>query len=61
MLAKVCSYRPTHTTVVAYLALFVALGGSSYAAVRIGSRQIINNSVRGLFIALGVAPTRPSG
>jgi hypothetical protein len=32
--------------VVAYLALFVALGGSSYAAVRIGSTQIVDNSVR---------------
>lgn len=33
--------------VVAYLALFVALGGSSYAAVKVGSGQIVNNSVRG--------------
>jgi hypothetical protein len=32
--------------VVAYLALFVALGGSSYAAIRVGSRQIVDNSVR---------------
>src|SRR5215471_18394633 len=32
--------------VVAYIALFVALGGSSYAAVRVGSPQIQNNSVR---------------
>jgi hypothetical protein len=31
--------------VVAYLALFVALGGSSYAAVKVGSAQIVNNSV----------------
>lgn len=31
---------------VALLALFVALGGSSYAALRIGSGQIVNNSVR---------------
>lgn len=33
---------------VAYLALFVALGGSSYAAVKIGSAQIANNSVRSI-------------
>lgn len=32
--------------VVGYLALFIALGGSSYAAVKVGSRQIVNNSVR---------------
>lgn len=32
---------------VALLALFVALGGSSYAAIKVGSRQIVNNSVRG--------------
>jgi hypothetical protein len=32
--------------VVALLALFVALGGSSYAALRVGSAQIVNNSVR---------------
>lgn len=38
--------RPSHATVVAYLALFVALGGSSYAALRVGSKQIVNNSVR---------------
>ena len=38
--------RPHHATLVAYLALFVALGGSSYAAVRIGSPQIVDNSVR---------------
>jgi len=38
--------RPRHATIVAYLALFVALGGSSYAALRVGSAQIVNNSVR---------------
>jgi hypothetical protein len=32
--------------VVAYLALFVALGGSSYAAITVGTDQIRNNSVR---------------
>jgi hypothetical protein len=38
--------RPSPAMVVALLALFVALGGSSYAALRIGSAQIVNNSVR---------------
>lgn len=37
---------PRHSTVVAYLALFIALGGSSYAALKVGSRQIADNSVR---------------
>jgi len=32
--------------IVALVALFVALGGSSYAAVRIGSTQIADNSIR---------------
>ena len=40
-------HRPSPAMVVALLALFVALGGTSFAALRIGSRQIINNSVRG--------------
>lgn len=38
--------RPSHSTIVAYLALFVALGGSSYAALRVGSAQIVDNSIR---------------
>ncbi len=38
--------RPRHATVVAYLALFVALGGSSYAALRVSSGQIADNGVR---------------
>ena len=37
----------TYANVTATLALFVALGGSSYAALRIGSREIVDNSIRG--------------
>jgi hypothetical protein len=37
--------RPNHATVVAYLALFVALGGTAYAAATIGSAEVINNSL----------------
>jgi hypothetical protein len=37
--------RPSHTTVVAYLALFVALGGTAYAAATIGSGDVINDSL----------------
>jgi hypothetical protein len=39
--------RCTYANVVATLALFVALGGSSYAALHVGSRDIVDNSVRG--------------
>jgi hypothetical protein len=38
--------RPSPSMAVALLALFVALGGSSYAALTVGSRQIADNSVR---------------
>jgi hypothetical protein len=38
--------RPNHATIVAYLALFTALGGSAYAAATIGSKEIKDNSIR---------------
>jgi hypothetical protein len=37
--------RPRHATVVAYLALFLALGGSGYAAVEINGKDIKNRSI----------------
>jgi len=46
MLRKLRSYRPSHATVVAWLALFVALGGTAYAAATIGSAQIVDNSIK---------------
>lgn len=39
MLGRLRSHRPGHATVVAYLALFVALGGSSYAAIQITGKK----------------------
>jgi hypothetical protein len=39
--------RPSHATLVAYLALFVALGGSVYAANRINGKRLKPNSVTG--------------
>jgi hypothetical protein len=39
--------RPTYAGVTATLALFVALGGSSYAAVTITSANVRNNSLTG--------------
>jgi hypothetical protein len=47
MLSKLRAYRPSHATVVAYLALFVALGGSSYAAVTITGRDVRDGSLTG--------------
>ena len=38
--------RPSHATVVAYLALIVGLGGSAYAVKKVGSREIANDSIR---------------
>jgi hypothetical protein len=39
-------HKPSPAFVVAIMALFVALGSTSYAALRVGSAQIANNSVR---------------
>jgi hypothetical protein len=47
MLTKLGSYRVSHSMVVAYLALFVALGGSGYAAVKINGKDIKRRSVAG--------------
>lgn len=38
--------RPSSSLVVALLALFVSLGGTSYAVSKIGTRQIADNSLR---------------
>lgn len=38
--------RITFANVTSLLALVVALSGTSYAALRVGSRQIVNNSIR---------------
>ena len=37
--------RPSHTTVVAYLCLFLLLSGGAYAAQKIGSGQLKKNAV----------------
>ncbi len=42
---------PSHGTVVAYLALFVAIGGSAYAVSKVGSGEIKNRSIRGADVA----------
>src|SRR2546423_6300166 len=50
MLAKLRGRRPSHATVVAYLALFTALGGGAYAATSlpknsVGTKQLKDNAV----------------
>ena len=40
--------RLTYANVMSTVAVFVALGGSSYAALQIDSGDIANNSVRGI-------------
>jgi hypothetical protein len=49
---------PSHATVVAYLALFVALGGSAFAATQlgkntVGTKQIKKNAVTGVKVKDG--------
>ncbi len=57
MLAKLRS-RLTYANVMATIAVFVALGGSSYAALRVGSKQIVNNSIRSKDIRNGNVTSR---
>lgn len=39
--------RPSHATIVAYLALFVALAGGAYAATKVTSAEIENKTIKG--------------
>lgn len=55
--------RPRHGTVAAYLALFVALGGTSYAAASlprnsVGTKQLQNQSVTGAKVRNGSLTAR---
>jgi hypothetical protein len=50
--------RPRHATVVAYLALFLALGGTGYAAVKINGSDLVNNSVAGKKLKRGTIGAR---
>jgi hypothetical protein len=36
----------SYSNVIATAALFIALGGTSYAVLRVGSREVVNNSLR---------------
>jgi hypothetical protein len=48
MLDRIGRHLARHA--IAYLALFVALTGSAYAAVKVGSAQVADNSLRGVDI-----------
>ena len=50
--------RPSPAMVVALMGLFVALGGSSYAALKVGSKQIVNNTIRSKDIRNNQVSTR---
>jgi hypothetical protein len=50
--------RPSHTTVVAYLCLFIVLGGGAYAAQKIGSGQLKKNAVTTSKIRNGAVTTK---
>jgi hypothetical protein len=47
MSSRFRSWRPSHATVVAYLALFAALSGSAYAAVKITGKNVADGSLTG--------------
>lgn len=51
-------FRITYANVMATVAVFVALGGSSYAALQVGSAQIVNNSIRSKDIRNGQVTSR---
>ncbi|ADB48913.1 collagen-like triple helix repeat-containing protein [Conexibacter woesei] len=50
--------RPSPALLVAFAALFVALGGTGYAAIKIDGRDIVNRSVTGAKLADGTVPAR---
>ena len=51
--------RPSHATIVSYLALFVALGGTgAWAAGKVGSGDIAPNAVRSKHIRDGQVKSR---
>lgn len=54
--------RPTPALVVAFVALFTALGGSSYAAIKITGKNVVNSTLTGADVkaaSLGPSDIRP--
>jgi hypothetical protein len=53
--------RPSHATVVAYVALFVALGGVSYAALKLPANSVGTKQIKNKAVTLGkIAPSARS-
>lgn len=49
-------FAPSHTTVVAYISLFLALGtGGAWAAGAIGSHDVVDNSIKSIDLKNGAA------
>lgn len=48
-------HRPTHATIVAYIALIMATSGTAYAAATIGSEDVVNDSIRSVDLKDGSA------
>jgi len=55
---RILNSRPAPSMIVALVALFVAMGGVSYAAATIGSAQIKNNSIRSKDIRNGTVASK---
>jgi hypothetical protein len=53
MLRKLRPHRPSHATVVAYLGLFVALGGTAYAVNTVNSSDIVDGQVKSVDVGDG--------
>jgi hypothetical protein len=58
MIPSLFRRRPGHATVVAYLALFVALGGSSYAALKLPEGSVGNDQLRKNAVTSGKVKNR---
>lgn len=56
-MSKVRAKRPSPALVISLLALFVALGGSAYAAQKIGTKEIKNNAITPAKIKKGAVTT----
>ena len=76
MFKEISGRRPSHATVAAYMALFIALGGTSYAAVKlprnsvgasqikaggVGSSEVKNRSLRKVDFKASDLPAGPAG
>lgn len=52
---KLTAHRPRHAIVVAYLALFMAMSGTAYAAATIDSTDVVDESIKSVDLKNGAA------